>query len=263
MIPNICHIYGPFYLNNYGLCIFLGILAFAYSSLRSKIRREYISKDDYMTLIAWGTLVGIFGGRLLFILTNPTEFRSIAEMFMIWEGGLSILGSIIGITLFIPMYLTAINTPILPILDVSGLYAPLLIGISRFGCFFAGCCHGRPTSLPWSITYRHHDSMAPLFQSLHPTQIYSAVFYLAFFGVMYTILKNHLRLPGQLFGVFLMVAGVERALLDHFRGDQELFSWMPYMTIAQTIGLTLFAIGFILFLYRSLAGSNIKTYESI
>ncbi|MGB9628203.1 MAG: prolipoprotein diacylglyceryl transferase family protein, partial [Thermodesulfobacteriota bacterium] len=44
----------------------------------------------------------------------------------------------------------------------------------RLGCFSAGCCYGRKTSLPWAVVFKDPNSLAPLNVSLHPVQLYEA-----------------------------------------------------------------------------------------
>ena len=50
--------------------------------------------------------------------------------------------------------------------------------VGRFGCLFAGCCYGKPTTLPWGITFTDPfaaDNVGtPLGVPLHPTQLYEA-----------------------------------------------------------------------------------------
>src|SRR3990167_99335 len=261
MIPNICHIYGPFYLNNYGLCIFIGILLFTFFAQRNWLRRHFISRDDFIILISWGTLVGIIGGRILFILTNLRMMHSFWDIISIWEGGLSLLGSVIGISLFIPYFLRSKNIKILSILDLAGIYGPLLIGFSRFGCFFAGCCYGRTTNLPWAITYTHPDSMAPLHCALHPTQLYSALVLISLFFVLRFICQPRLTKPGQLFSLFLIGIGTERTLMEFVRDDLEYL--YGSITIPHIIGFILIILGITFFIFSTRSKAKDYQYESI
>lgn len=51
------------------------------------------------------------------------------------------------------------------------------IAIGRLGCFYAGCCFGTPTELPWAVTFPQID-----LQPRHPTQLYEFVFHAAMVG---------------------------------------------------------------------------------
>ena len=64
-------------------------------------------------------------------------------------------------------------------LATSDLFAPGLAlghGIGRLGCFAAGCCWGKPTPLPWAVTFNNPNATTgvPLGIPLHPTQLYEA-----------------------------------------------------------------------------------------
>src|SRR4029077_3547831 len=43
------------------------------------------------------------------------------------------------------------------------------LGVGRLGCFLAGCCFGRPTTLPWGVIFPALGAPAR-----HPVQLYAA-----------------------------------------------------------------------------------------
>jgi phosphatidylglycerol---prolipoprotein diacylglyceryl transferase len=175
MYPKLLHIYGPLYLQSYGLCIALGLTVFAWLLYRDKRRRQIMNDDQFHTLILIGAISGIVGGRILYFMTE-VPIHQFYQFFEFWQGGFAVLGSVLGVLLVIPWCLKKYNLPGLPLLDRVALYGPLLQGISRIGCFLAGCCYGKQTLLPWAITYSNPECMAPLGIALHPTQLYSALF---------------------------------------------------------------------------------------
>src|SRR5271170_4086945 len=145
MYPRILHIYGPIWVYSYGVMLALGFLAFLFLTLRHPMRKKMISADSYINVVFFSLIAGISGGRILFILTNWETFSgNWFEMFYPWVGGLVILGSILGVLLTVPLYLKYLNVPILPLLDLAGLYTPVIQVIARLGCFLAGCCYGAP-----------------------------------------------------------------------------------------------------------------------
>ena len=193
MYPNICQIYGPLYLNNYGLAIFIGILVFIKLASKNKRMAKLTSKENFINIVVYGTLVGVIGGRLLDVLNNYKNY-TLYEALAFWEPGYSVLGSIISITIFLCWYLKKKNIPVLPFLDLVAIYAPLLQSISRIGCFLAGCCFGARTNLPWAVIYTHPDvatHAAYMFTPIHPTQLYSSgLLFLIFLIMLYLSKKN-------------------------------------------------------------------------
>ena len=108
-----------------------------------------------------------------------------------------------------------------PMMDRLAITACIIHGMGRLGCFFAGCCHGTPTDLPWGVTFIDNASQAePLNTPLHPTQLYSA-------GLIFSILvillmfKRHRRFEGQLFFIYIILYAIGRGIIEIFRGDEE------------------------------------------
>jgi prolipoprotein diacylglyceryltransferase len=86
--------------------------------------------------------------------------------------------------------------PMLPVYSLGAIYAPLIHGIARIGCFLIGCCHGCPTNAAWGITYTDPLSHAPLNIPLHPTQLYSSLFYFALFFLLRYCIAPRTKLYG-------------------------------------------------------------------
>lgn len=252
MYPNICQIYGPLYLNSYGLAIFIGILVFIKLANNNKRREKLTSKDNFINIVVYGTLVGVVGGRLLDVLNNYKNY-SLYEALAFWEPGYSVLGSIISITIFLFWYLRKEKIPVSPFLDLVGIYAPLLQSISRIGCFFAGCCFGAKTNLPWAITYTHPDlatHAAYMFTPIHPTQLYSsAILFVAFLIMLH--LAKVVKTPGLLFTSYLMLSASERFIVDFWRADREFYNieLLKILSIHQWISMVIFMLSFFGFIY--------------
>ena len=93
-----------------------------------------------ISVIAIGA--GVVGAKIRFMAVHRSEGR--------FEGW-SIQGFLAAIAITVPLMLAIANVPIGVFLDsgAPGLFAGLAIG--RIGCFFAGCCAGRPTSAAWGV----------------------------------------------------------------------------------------------------------------
>lgn len=233
------HIYGPFSIHSYGLFITLGILVSTWLIKKHKQFTQLNLGNKFIEILMISILAALTGGRLLSIVTEPETFNSIFEMFAFWQGGFSILGSVIGILTVIPWYLKKHNIPIFPFLDLASIFAPLLQSISRIGCLFAGCCHGITTNLPWAIRYTDPQSIAPLYTSLHPTQLYSSATLFIIFLIMYFVLQHQLKKSGQLLAAYLILVSSERFIIDFWRADRifvaNLFSFTQLIALALII----------------------------
>jgi phosphatidylglycerol---prolipoprotein diacylglyceryl transferase len=236
MRAELLHIYGPFSIHSYGLFIVFGLITFVQMVKRDPRFTKLGISDVWVHLVIVGAAIGLLGGRLLFVFTEQPSC-SLYDMWAFWEGGFSVLGGVIAVTIFMPLYLYYLQIPIIPFADLIGIYAPLMLSVCRLGCFFAGCCYGTPTSCPWGVTYTDPTSFAPLCSRLHPTQLYSAVFLLTVFALLYGIARHHLKRPGQLICLFLFLQGLERFTVDFWRADRLLLTRCPALSLHQYLAI--------------------------
>lgn len=218
MYPRLLHLYGPFYINAYGTMIALGIALFTYLINNDVRRKKLITSEHFYWMMIIGIISGIIGGRMLYMLLE-WQHNSLFDIFALWNGGFAVLGSLICILGVAPWYLRKHAIPLLPFLDLIAIYAPLLQSISRLGCFFAGCCYGRPTHLPWAIIYTDQASIAPLGIKLHPSQLYSALLLLGIFALLYYVIQHMFQKSGQLLCCYIFLMATERYITDFFRWD--------------------------------------------
>jgi phosphatidylglycerol:prolipoprotein diacylglycerol transferase len=197
--------------------------------------------------------VMLLGGRSLSYILKPIPF-SFFEFISVWKGGLSILGAMVAVLIFAPLYLYKNKIKFFPFADRVSIYLPFLQMMGRFGCFFAGCCHGTITTVPWAITYTDQHSMAILNVPVHPTQLYSAFLFLCLFIALYR-LKDSFKRPGQLLSLYLIGASLERFLVDFLREDRTLI--VGALSMMQCIALGLIGTGFIILMIVQNAKSNV------
>lgn len=244
MKAQLFHIFGPFSVHSYGVCIALGVLLFVFLVRRNPVYRTYDLDDHFSVIIIIGSFFGLLGGRLLHLISNGESLLNISEWFSFWQGGLAILGAIIGIIVSVTLYLVAKKIPVLPFFDLMAIYSPLLQSVSRVGCFLAGCCYGMHTTSWIGVTYTDTMSLAPLHYPLHPTQLYSSAALLLIFILMYGVLQHIFKKPGQLLFWYLILESSERFFIDFLRADRIMVN--TFLSYHQIIALGLFGIGIFL-----------------
>jgi len=234
MYPRLMHLYGPIWIYSYGTMIALGFLLFLLFAYQHPTRKRLMSTEQFFNTLFVGFLSGIIGGRLLFVITHLDTFvGNWIEIFFPWEGGFTLLGGIVGVVIAVPLYVQRIGIPILQVLDIAALYAPLMQAIARFGCLFAGCCYGslvlQPTT--WnSITFSDPAGFAPCGVPLYPTQIYMSIASLFIFFLMIGLSKIKYLKPGQLIFSYLLVENFARFAVDFWRGDREFMYYLLVYT---------------------------------
>ncbi len=126
--------------------------------------------DDYITYIIIGI---ILGGRLGYVfIYNPLYYlENIFEIPMIWNGGMSFHGAVIGVILATLIFCKKNNQNIFYYLDLVALSAPIGIFLGRIANFINSELYGRETDIIWSVKFIQIDNL-----NRHPSQIYEAIF---------------------------------------------------------------------------------------
>jgi phosphatidylglycerol:prolipoprotein diacylglycerol transferase len=134
---------------------------------------------------------------------------------------------------------------------VADILAPSLAlgqAIGRWGCFFAGCCYGRETDVPWAITFTDGKSLAPLGIALHPTQIYLSFNALVIFGILLWLSKRK-SFDGQIIWIYGILYSIGRFIIEFYRNDDR--GVVGVFSTSQIIGIIVFVVSVcMLFLLR-------------
>jgi phosphatidylglycerol:prolipoprotein diacylglycerol transferase len=254
------HIYGPIAIQTYGTMIALGILTGLFLIKRDKPLMAHISLDQILNLTSLVIASGVIGARVLYLAEHGAS--SFFEAIAVWDGGLSVFGATLVNLVVIPVYLRRNNIPIMFVLDRIAIYVPLMHAIARLGCFFAGCCYGKPATHWLSYTYTNPDSLAPLNTPLIPTQLLSALGLCIGFIILYTLRNHKSNGSGYLFGSYLWITGFLRFSIDvHRAGHTPIFFMFSHN---QLIAYALMLIGMIIRgkAFRNKGNCNEKTATS-
>src|SRR5579864_9007570 len=166
---------GPLTLRTYGALIALAFLA-AIRMAKWGVRLRGIPEAFLMDLSIILVFGGLIGARLFYVLLNFSYYlEHPLESLKVWEGGLVFYGGFLVASAAGIFY---VRTKKYSVGVVADCLAPALAvgqAVGRLGCFFAGCCYGKPTSAPWAVTFKDPASLAPLGVDLHPTQIYESI----------------------------------------------------------------------------------------
>ena len=243
--PTLLHIYGSFGIKWYGVWIVSGILLTLFLVQKDKVMQKFMRPQQLENLITFFIITAVVGARILFLWEAEQPLFS-QEAIKLWSGGFSVQGSILACLIFGPLYLWYNNIPILHFLDRAFIYIPLMQSMGRLGCFFAGCCCGNITNLPWHVIYTHPESLAPLNVPLHPTQLYSSALLFILFCFLYTKKDILYRYQGALLSCYLAGVGLERFIVDFLRNDRGILYY--YLSLQQWISLGIVLSSYIVFL---------------
>ncbi len=220
-------------------------------------RKLGLNPDDMWNLCGLVILTGIIGSKVLYIINEwGSTYQSISDIFSLstlQAGGVFSGGLVLALIVAI-WYLRKHHIRFLTAADVIAPGLALGHAIGRLGCFSAGCCYGKPTSLPWGVIFTSPIANAisdtPLGVRLHPTQLYESLAELANFAILYW-LATRKKFEGQVIGLYLFLYGIERFVIEFYRGDAGRGDIMGYISGTQLISIGLVLAGGILWMMRS------------
>lgn len=166
------------------------------------------------------------------------------------EGGLW-GGLLVYLALAVPLtYLLARRK--LAALDLVALSLPGPLILAKLGCLFNGCCYGRPSSMPWAITFGEGAEGAPPGVPVHPTQIYEILVIVCVL-VAFGLLRGQ-RWRGTMLFWFLVVYGFGRAVTEIWRGDVTSCVCFGLLTLSQLACLLAAAVSVLALYLRHRVG---------
>ncbi|MBI5905392.1 MAG: prolipoprotein diacylglyceryl transferase [Deltaproteobacteria bacterium] len=213
---------GSVKIYSYGVFVAAGFLAALWVS-GLEIARRGMDREKFYDMGFWVVLSAIAGARLFHVLVYWRQYAaSPSEILKLWNGGLVFYGGFLAAMAACVVFLRRNRIPFLPVADASSIGIPLGLAFGRLGCTSAGCCFGKPTSLPWAITFTDPASLAPLHVPLHPTQLYEAAAGFAIFGFLFAT-RDRFKTTGMRFWTMIILYGVARSFLEIFRDDPRGF----------------------------------------
>lgn len=245
MHPTLLHI-GSFELASYGVMTALGYGIASYYLVRRLPKN--LDKDTFWNLIFILFMGALVGAKLLFIaLTWPQLDGSIGEKISYFiqnfRYGFVFYGGLIVAVAAVIIYMKKKKLPLLATSDFIITALPLGHAFGRIGCFLAGCCHGKPTDLPWGVIFTDpHAMVSPdlLGVPVHPVQLYEAAGNLLIFFLLHK-LYNRPHKNGTVLLAYIFCYGTLRFVLEFFRGDFRgayLFGLSPAQLITLLLALS-------------------------
>jgi phosphatidylglycerol---prolipoprotein diacylglyceryl transferase len=233
---------GPFEIRYYGILFALGLLL-AYFLLRHLCTKRKLSielLDEGFLFMVLGLVIGARFGHIIFYsldfyLAHPLQ------IIKVWEGGLSSHGAAIGTFIAYLIFLwknkkSNKNLKFFSYLDPMAVAATIPIGMVRLGNFFNSEIVGRPSDLPWAVTFPRVDDIAR-----HPSQIYEFLIGLFLFIVLYTLYQKK-RKPGFFFALLLTLYFPLRFLVE-FVKEYPTHDWAFNLTTGQLLSLPFALLG--------------------
>ena len=203
--------------------------------------------DDLITYLIIGI---ILGGRLGYVIFYNLKYYldNFSEILMIWNGGMSFHGGLIGVILATVIFSKKHKINSYIFLDLIALVAPIGLFLGRIANFINSELYGRETDVFWSVKFVAIDNI-----SRHPSQIYEAIFegLILFFLLNHFAKKDSFKNPGLISSMFLIFYSFFRFILEFFRAPDYQIGYLIYqLTLGQFISIVFFSLGISLYLKK-------------
>jgi phosphatidylglycerol:prolipoprotein diacylglycerol transferase len=242
---------GPVTVYTYGVLLAAAYLLGLQLAIVRARKRE-LDATRVMDLGIYIIISALIGAKLLLLVTdfqtfksNPAELLSLARSGGVFYGGL-ILAVVVAL-----VYIRRVDLPLWTTCDVFAPGIALGHVVGRFGCFFAGCCWGKPTTLPWGITFTDPFAASnvgtPLNVPLHPTQLYEAGAEFLILVLLLSTERFGRRFAGRTFWLYMLLYAVSRFIIEFFRDDPR-GSLGPFST-SQFISVLLAPLAVVMLMY--------------
>ncbi|MCM1115845.1 MAG: prolipoprotein diacylglyceryl transferase [Clostridium sp.] len=239
----------------YGIIIAFGFMLAVLYGGRMAYKWK-MSLDGMTDVLIWGTIFGIICARAYYVIFEWSYYKEhLSEIVQIWNGGIAIYGGIIGaiIGAVIGCKIGKINIPNL--FDLGALGLLIGQGIGRWGNFFNQEAFGVNTETApfrmWSQKISENlqanaDTLAAKgiefdpSVPVHPTFLYESVWCLALFFVLHYIVKKKRKFKGEIFLLYGIFYGLERAVVEGLRTD-SLYIGDTSLRVSQLLSIIIIA----------------------
>ena len=196
----------------YDICLVIAVVAALFLVDRMGIKRGFSVKLQKVVIISLmeAIVVGFLGAVLFQSVYNGIKtgtFEIALDTGMTFYGGL-----IFGVIGFIAAWfgigrlMCKNDEPkknFFAMADIAACVIPLAHGIGRLGCFFVGCCHGKPTDA-WYGVKMYIDEV---WVKVIPVQLFEALFLIALSAALFWLYYKKLNKEEHQ-GLFLPIYGI-------------------------------------------------------
>ncbi|RMF56231.1 prolipoprotein diacylglyceryl transferase [Candidatus Woesearchaeota archaeon] len=239
--PVLFHL-GPLEIRYYGIIYALGFII-AYFFLKRMVAEQKINltKDDVGDLIFWIAVGVVIGARFfhVFVYNAGYYLKNPAEIIMVWHGGLSFHGGLVGAIIAAWVFCRKKKVSLLEIADIIVIPAALALSLGRIANFINAEIVGKVTDLPWCVNFPGYEGCR------HPSQIYEAFKNFFIFLVLWSI-RNLKLAKGSVFSIFLILYGLLRTLAEFVKDQPIIFA---KLTMGQLLSIPMFFLGLFLLLH--------------
>ena len=245
---------GPLRLTGFGLAVLAGFVVAQHISAKELERRGHTLEANTIPDVVLACVIGtLLGAKTYYVLLtgDASAFFS--------RGGFVFWGGFIGSVILSYLTIRYKKADFVRITDTTGIAIMGGYAVGRTGCWAVGDDYGRPWDGPLAVMFpqgapastagiMNHSFGTPIpagvsldtVLAVHPTQLYEVAIALVFFLILWRM-RKHKHAEGWLFGVYCVLAGIERFIVEFFRAKDDRL--LGPLTLAQGIAILIAAGG--------------------
>ena len=250
---------GPLTFTGFGIAVLMAFVVAQLIGQRELARRGH-DPEPVSDMIFAAVIGGLLGAKLYYVII----LRNWDALFT--RGGFVFWGGLVGGMLAVMLVIWKKKIPMLRIFDVGAPAVAAAYAVGRTGCWAVGDDYGKPWPNGWlavqfpqgtppsTVGYMSREfgvqfpaGLNPnTVVAVYPTQLLEVAFGLLMFAILWR-LRDHEHAEGWLFGVYCVLAGIERFVVEFYRAKDDRFLYGG-LSLAQLIAL-MFAFGGILWMW--------------
>jgi phosphatidylglycerol:prolipoprotein diacylglycerol transferase len=257
-----------FSFTGFGIAVLLAFLIAQIVSERELARRGRDRESAAVSDVLFAALLGtLIGAKLYYVVVVTHNWRD-----LLGRGGFVFWGGFIGAVLLCAWTIRHKKLSFVRFADVAGIAIAAGYAVGRTGCWAVGDDYGRPYTGPLAVAFPQGTPPTTVFEmqrsfnvsfppgtdpstvvSVYPTQLLEVALGLAMFGILWRM-RDHKHAEGWLFGVYCVLAGLERFIVEFLRAKDDRFSWAFGLSMAQLIALAIALAGVLIMAARKNTG---------
>lgn len=257
-------------LTGFGIAVLLSFLIAQIVSERELARRGHDVEAAAVGDVLFAALLGtMIGAKVYYVLVVSHNIRDL------WSrGGFVFWGGFMGSVALCALTIRYKKLSFVRFADVAGIAIAAGYAVGRTGCWAVGDDYGKPYNGFMAVAFPQgsppstvqelagafHVSFPPGTNpidvvSVYPTQLFEVAMGMMMFGILWRI-RDHKHAEGWLFGVWAVLAGIERFIVEFFRAKDDRLSWTMGLSLAQVIAIGMVAVGIAVMMARRERGPN-------
>jgi len=257
-----------FSFTGFGIAVLLAFLIAQMVSERELARRGRERESAAVSDVLFAALLGtLIGAKLYYVIVVTHNWRD-----LLGRGGFVFWGGFLGAVALCALTIRYKKLSFVRFADVGGIAIAAGYAVGRTGCWAVGDDYGRPYTGPLAVAFPQGTPPSTAFEmqrafntpippgtdpstvlSVYPTQLLEVALGMIMFGILWRM-RNHKHAEGWLFGVYCVLAGLERFIVEFLRAKDDRFSWAFGLSMAQLIALGITLAGVLIMAARKNTG---------